>query len=184
MTAALAADPGRRTWCHARSCGLDQRGRVLLPSPRSVAEPRGGRASARPWPPGWRISETGGNDLHLRRVGPTASCAGRKKDVTGPRPRPPTFIGSLWTPPNLINSIQRSVIESKDVQTVTAEAPVWLDQVIGHHSPSAGGGMSARAGSLRVRPRPMLRKQPPPADAAATVPLGRCPLLPWNIHAP
>ena len=38
------------------------------------------------------------------------------------------------------------MIESKDVQTAAAEAPVWRGRVIGHHSLYAGGGMSARAG--------------------------------------
>ena len=98
---------------------------MLFPLPRSVAESRGGRGSERPRPPGRQILEASGDDLHLRPAGLTSTGAGREKDIAGPRSHLPTSVWRLWTLQNLIDSVQRSAIESEDVQTAAAEAPVW-----------------------------------------------------------
>ena len=76
----------------------------------------------------WRspaASEAGGDDLYSRPTSPTAAGAGREKDVASPRLCPPTSGWRLRTPQNLIDFVQRSVIESEDVRTAAAKAPDW-----------------------------------------------------------
>ena len=115
-----------------------QRGRVLFPSPRSATARRPAATTsvrarrARRWPA-----------LATKKTSPLQGRApSLPSGVFGPRQR----LRRPRVAANLNTTVQRSVLESEDVQTAATKALAGGGRVIGHHSKSVGSGMSASAG--------------------------------------